>query len=98
MIACLSPNGQNLNTGDAPPNPLLGATLRGINVLQRSAPGPPWVDAALRLEGQHCSSLMSEPRRGGIFAGMHSGGLYFSGDGGETWEPRADGITVPHVY
>jgi photosystem II stability/assembly factor-like uncharacterized protein len=98
MIACLSPNGQNLNMGDAPPTRLLVATLRGISVLERDRPGAAWVDRGLRLEGQHCSSLMIEPRQGGIFAGMHSGGLYFSADGGETWERRDNGITIPHVF
>ena len=29
---------------------------------------------------------------------MHSGGLYFSADGGETWEPRSQGITIEHVF
>jgi photosystem II stability/assembly factor-like uncharacterized protein len=98
MIACLSPNGQNLNTGNAPPTRLLVATLRGVSVLERDRLGAIWADRGLRLEGQHCSSLMIEPRRGGIFAGMHSGGLYFSPDGGTTWEARADGITIPHVF
>jgi photosystem II stability/assembly factor-like uncharacterized protein len=98
MIACLSPNGQNLNTGDAPPTRLLVATLRGVGVMERDRPGVAWVDRGLRLEGQHCSSLVFEPRRGGIFAGMHSGGLYFSPDGGATWEARADGITIPNVF
>jgi photosystem II stability/assembly factor-like uncharacterized protein len=98
MIACLSPNGQNLQTGDAPPTRLLVATLRGVNVVERARPGAPWVDRGVRLEGHHCSSLMIEPRRGGVFAGMHSGGLFYSADGGETWEPRANGITIPHVF
>lgn len=98
MIACLSPNGQNVNTGAAPPNRLLVATLRGISVLERDRPGARWADRGLRLEGHHCSSLMIEPRRGGVFAGMHSGGLHFSPDGGETWEKRSDGITIEHVF
>jgi photosystem II stability/assembly factor-like uncharacterized protein len=98
MIACLSPNGQNLIAGDAPPTRLLVATLRGVSVLERGRPGAAWADRGLRLEGRHCSSLMIEPRRGGIFAGMHSGGVYFSGDGGATWESRANGITIPNVF
>jgi len=97
MLACLSPNGQNLNHGNLPPTRLLVATLRGISVVERAGPGA-WTGRGSRLEGQHCSSLMIEPRRGGIFAGMHSGGLYFSPDGGETWEPRSNGISVDHVF
>ncbi len=98
MIACLSPNGQNQMTGDSPPTRLLVATLRGISVLERETPNAPWAEQGLRLEGHHCSSIMIEPRRGGIFAGMHSGGLFFSADGGETWEPRSNGITIGHVF
>lgn len=98
MIACLSPNGQNLNRGDAAPTRLLVATLRGINLLERSTPGAAWADRGRVLDGHHCGSIMIEPQRGGIFAGMHSGGLYFSGDGGLTWERRADGITINQVF
>ena len=98
MIACLSPNGQNVTSGTEAPARLLVATLKGINVLERDGPGAPWAVRGLRLEGHHCGSLMIEPRRGGVFAGMHSGGLYFSPDGGETWERRADGITIDHVF
>jgi photosystem II stability/assembly factor-like uncharacterized protein len=98
MIACLSPNGQNLNRGDAPPTRLLVATLRGVSVLERAGPGTPWIDRGRVLDGHHCSSLMIEPRRGGVFAGMHSGGLYFSPDGGKTWVPRMQGITIKHVF
>lgn len=98
MIACLSPNGQNLNRGDAAPTRLLVATLRGINLLERSAPGMAWADRGRVLDGHHCGSIMVEPKRGGIFAGMHSGGLYFSGDGGLTWEKRDDGIAISQVF
>jgi photosystem II stability/assembly factor-like uncharacterized protein len=98
MIACLSPNGQNVNRGDAPPTRLLVATLRGVAILETSEAGTAWTNHGIRLDGHHCSSLMIEPRRGGIFAGMHSGGLYFSPDGGETWEKRSDGITIEHVF
>lgn len=98
MIACLSPNGQNRNDGKDPPTRLLVATLRGINILERASPRDPWTERCLKLGGQHCSSLMIEPQRGGVFAGMHSGGLYYSGDGGETWEPRAEGITIDQVF
>ncbi|HXQ54035.1 MAG TPA: hypothetical protein VN802_23275 [Stellaceae bacterium] len=98
MLACLSPNGQNLNQGTDQPARLLVATLRGIAVLERARPGAPWTVAARKLDGQHCSSLMIEPRRGGIFAGMHTGGLFFSPDGGETWEQRSRGITISQVF
>jgi len=98
MLACLSPNGQNTNHGDAAATRLLVATLRGVSVLERARPGAPWSDRGRKLEGHHCSSLMIEPKRGGVFAGMHTGGLYFSPDGGESWEPRAQGITIKEVF
>jgi hypothetical protein len=56
MIACLSPNGQNLTRGDTAPTRLLVATLKGINVLERSGPGAPWTDRGRVLDGQHCNS------------------------------------------
>ena len=98
MLACLAPNGQNICHGDAPPTRLLVATIRGVNVLERERPNAPWVDRGRALDGHHCGSLMIEPRRGGIFAGMHDGGLYFSRNGGETWELRMNGITIEHVF
>lgn len=97
-IACLSPNGQNVCRGDAEPTRLLVATVRGVNVLERDRPGAMWTDRGRSLDGHHCSSLMLEPRLGGVFAGMHDGGLYFSGDGGQTWEPRTQGLTIEHVF
>jgi photosystem II stability/assembly factor-like uncharacterized protein len=98
MLACLSPNGQNLDNGAEAPTRLLVATLKGVNVLERTGPGAPWSTRGLKLQGQHCGSLMIEPKRGGVFAGMHTGGLYFSPDAGETWEPRANGITIQQVF
>jgi photosystem II stability/assembly factor-like uncharacterized protein len=98
MIACLSPNGQNLCYGDAAPTRLLVATINGINLLERKDPQAPWTDRGRTLDGHHCGSIMIEPRRGGIFAGMHDGGLYFSADGGETWALRMQGITIEHIF
>jgi photosystem II stability/assembly factor-like uncharacterized protein len=98
MIACLSPNGQNVRHGDAPPTRLLVATIRGVNLLERKNPAAAWSDRGRTLDGHHCGSLMLEPRRGGIFAGMHDGGLYFSADGGENWESRSQGLTIEHVF
>ena len=98
MIACLSPNGQNTVFGNEAPTRLLVATLHGVNVLERMDAASSWVDAGRTLDGHHCSSIMIEARRGGVFAGMHSGGLYYSADAGKTWERRMDGITIEHVF
>lgn len=98
MNACLSPNGQNSCAGNEPATRLLVATLLGVNVLEREEPAAAWVNRGRTLDQHHCSSIMIEPRRGGVFAGMHSGGLYYSADGGNTWELRMNGITIEHVF
>jgi photosystem II stability/assembly factor-like uncharacterized protein len=98
MIACLSPNGQNRQSGDGAPTRLLVATIKGVNLLERSGAGAPWSDRGRTLDGHHISSIIIEPRRAGVFAGAHSGGLFYSGDGGETWEKRMNGVTIDHVF
>jgi photosystem II stability/assembly factor-like uncharacterized protein len=35
---------------------------------------------------------------GGLYAGIHRGGVFFSPDAGQTWEPRSNGLTIEHVY
>src|SRR3974390_1790237 len=97
-IACLSPNGQNLHLAETPATRLLVATLRGIAVLERAHRGAPWVDRGRKLDGHHCGSLMIEPRHGGIFPGMHSGGLFSNADRGEHWQPRRRGLSIPQVF
>ncbi len=98
MLACLSPNGLRNYRGTVPCARLLVGTLNGLQVLQRSGPGDSWRLAGSKLDGLHLSSLLFEPRRGGLFAGVHGSGLYFSPDQGETWEPRMSGLTVEHVF
>jgi photosystem II stability/assembly factor-like uncharacterized protein len=98
MLACLSPNGQNVNQDNDEPTRLLVATLRGVTVLERAHPGAPWTDRGRTIDGHHCSSVTIEPLRDGVFAGMHSGGLYYSADLGQNWVPRANGITIKEVF
>ena len=100
MIACLSPNGQNLTRGNEPPTRLAGRDGRGHQRARaRAVPARPGTIAAASSTGNHCSSIMIEPKRGGVFAGLHeNGGLYYSADGGETWERRMNGITIDHVF
>jgi photosystem II stability/assembly factor-like uncharacterized protein len=96
-IACLSPNGQNINTLDAPPTRLIVATVQGVSLLNRTSPSAPWTDGGRTLDG-HISSIMREPKCGGVFTGMHSGGLYYSADNGETWALCMNGITIEHIF
>jgi photosystem II stability/assembly factor-like uncharacterized protein len=98
MTVCLSPNGRNTYAGDAPARELLVATLDGITCLARDGVGAEWRVARRALEGLHVSALLWEPRRGGLFAGIHGHGLYRSLDGGLTWELKTTGLTPDHVY
>lgn len=96
-IACLAPNGMNVYRGGQPATRLLVGTSKGIAVFER-APGQDWQRSATLLEGQHISSMVLEPVKGGIYAGVHRGAVYFSGDRGDSWEARGSGISIEHVY
>lgn len=98
MAVYLSTNGPTQSTSDAPPRRLLVATTHGINVIERQGVSSPWETTGRVLEDKHVSALMEVPRGGGIFAGVHNGGLYHSADDGRTWQRRSDGITIEHVY
>src|SRR5579862_5445672 len=96
MKACLSPNGLNNHSGQERASQLLVGTAEGVSSLEREGSG--WRKAGRTLEGRHISSLLLEPKRGGIFAGVHGSGLYFSADGGATWEARMGGLAHEHVF
>jgi photosystem II stability/assembly factor-like uncharacterized protein len=96
MLACLAPNGQNVFRGSERCSRLLVGTLSGLAVLERS--GAEWQMAGKKLDGLHISSTAYEPKHRGLFAGVHEGVVYFSGDEGLTWEPRSNGLSVQHVF
>lgn len=98
MMVCLSPNGLNRVRADAPPKRVFVGTLDGVTVLEREGAGNAWRNAGQALKGLHISSLLFEPRRGGLFAGIHGSGLYASSDGGQKWDLKTRGLTQPHVY
>jgi photosystem II stability/assembly factor-like uncharacterized protein len=83
--------------GDAASTRLLVGTVNGLDVLERTANGD-WRRGERKLNDKHVSSLAVEPVNGGIFAGIHRGGVYYSGDRGLTWEERSNGISIEHVY
>jgi len=95
--ACLAPNGMNVYCGKEPADRLLVGTAKGVAVLERAA-GKDWSQTGTALEGSHISSMVIEPVHGGTYAGVHRGGVFFSPDGGRSWEPRGEGISIPHVY
>jgi photosystem II stability/assembly factor-like uncharacterized protein len=104
MTIAVSPNGPNVYRGDASPSRVLVATTGGVAIVERARPGAAWRVAGRGLADKHVSSLLVEPKAGGVFAGVHvgpdggGGGLYFSADDGETWERRSAGLTVEHVF
>ncbi|HUZ77993.1 MAG TPA: sialidase family protein [Chloroflexota bacterium] len=98
MTICLSTNGVNAHSGDAPPTKLLVATAHGVSTLERSGRGAPWSVTSTALAELHPSSLLIDPASGAIYAGIHDGGLYFSGDDGATWQRRAHGLSIEHVF
>lgn len=98
MTVCLSPNGLTSYALEDAHTDVLVGTLDGIVRLEASDRGSEWTVTERALQGQHISSLLIEPTRGGYFAGVHGEGLYFSADRGHTWEPRMNGLTIKHVY
>ncbi len=98
MIACLSPNGRAVYTGDRPAHELAIGTLQGIIFLVRDGLGAEWRIARSALEGLHISALLWESQRGTLFAGIHGHGLYRSLDDGLTWQLKTHGLTCDHVY
>jgi photosystem II stability/assembly factor-like uncharacterized protein len=94
---CLSPNGVDTYHTAAEPTSLLVGTMDGVVELRASPGTGRWETVNRTLDGLHVSSLMSEPSRGALFAGVHDEGLYRSGDAGANWENLA-GLTVPHVF
>jgi photosystem II stability/assembly factor-like uncharacterized protein len=98
MVVCLSPNGRTTYVGEAPPRRLYVGTLDGVITLERAALGAPWQTVGQALNGCHVSALLFEPRRGGVFAGLHAGGLFASADGGQTWRRKTCGLAYDQIW
>lgn len=99
MIACLSCNGGTVTHGEEPATRLTVATLRGVHVLQRASVDADWQPVHQSLGDWHVSALLYEPRSDLLFAGCHGkGGLWMSKDGGQSWQPRMQGLDRLHVY
>lgn len=99
MVAMtISPNGRNFYETHEPATVLLVGTADGIVALGRPAAGAPWRETARYLQGKHVESLVVEPTRGIIFAGLNRGGLWASEDGGRSWERRDEGIASDKLY
>ncbi len=97
MTACLSTNGPSVCEAGAKPTRLLVATLSGVDVIERADASAPWKKTAHTLDGKHVSALMRPPGKG-VFASVHNGGIFHSGDDGATWTSRDNGVTSGHVF
>jgi photosystem II stability/assembly factor-like uncharacterized protein len=98
IAVSLSPNGQTRLDADAPPTKVVVGTTDGVVVVERAKTGAPWKVAAHQLRDKHVSSLLVDDKSGEILAGIHHGGIYFSGDHGTSWERRTNGLGHEHVY
>jgi len=98
MLTCLSPNGQMRYESATPPTRLVVATATGIAVLDRTSPGADWRLTHTALEDRHFSTMTALPGHPGLFAGTHGDGIFYSGDGGLTWERRDAGVSIRNIY
>jgi photosystem II stability/assembly factor-like uncharacterized protein len=99
MAIGLSHGGSTIYTSACPSRTVLVATVDGVVTLERTGDGPGagWRVASRALGGSHISSvIMPEPDF--ILAGIFSGGVAMSRDGGTTWERRDKGIAHNDVY
>jgi hypothetical protein len=87
----------NVYRGAAACARLLVGTAQGVAVIERE-PGQAWRLTGRTLDGLHISSMAIESLHGGLYAGIHRGGVFFSPDLGRSWESRSRGIRVNHVY
>ena len=97
MKTCLTPNGPSVYRTPSPAEELIAATADGVATLQRRSPTE-WVVTHRALAGQQANAVLHEPRDGGFFAALHNGGLHASLDGGQTWQPRMQGIAHDDVF
>ncbi len=98
MLACLSPNGRADYPTDGPITRLLVGTINGVHALERRDVSSEWQITDTSLQGRQISSLVLELRSGVVFAGIAGHGLYASADQGRTWEPRASGLRIDHIF
>ncbi len=96
MITCLSPNGPMIHSNAA--SRVLVGTMQGVAILDFDREANRWIARDVTLADRHVSALLFEPSRGGVFAGTHGEGLFFSPDRGETWTAAAEGLTLRNVF
>src|SRR5438132_1690955 len=98
MLACVSPNGRADYPIDGLLTGLLVGTVKGVHRLERTDVAEAWRAVGSSLDDFQISALVIEPQAGLVFAGTAGHGLYASTDGGQTWEPRTNGLDNQHVF
>lgn len=98
MTICLSHGGPATYRAERPSLRLLAATANGVAFLTRKTTTEPWRETHRALAQYHVVGLAYEPRGNVIIATMHDGGLAVSGDDGQTWQRRTNGIKSDNVY
>lgn len=97
-LVTLSSNGLATYRLEAPPETLLVATIDGVIRLEGDADTLCWRSADATMAGLHVGSMMREPTRGVLFAGVHEGDLYRSTDGARSWEKSMNGIPISNIF
>lgn len=97
MTTCLSPNGPMVHKG-GDPDRLFVATIDGVVLLERPAPGSTWRKAGHGLKGLHVSALLHEPVSGDLYASSHGDGIWRSEDEGLSWSDASAGLTKRNIF
>ena len=96
MTISLSHGGTTMFTSPGAAQHILLGTMDGIQTLKKAADGR-WEHAAKALAGKHIQAIIEAPG-GTLFTCAYRDGVYASEDGGATWAPRDNGISIRSVY
>ena len=72
-----------------------GLNWTHLNGLQKHPTRPDWMAGGAGLTLHHIVTDPTDPRR--IWVGISSAGTFYTGDGGETWEPRNKGVRADYM-
>ncbi len=99
-LICLSANGETTSYTEKAALRMLVTTANSVVELRRESVNAPWqVTRNDILRDRHVSALSLDERSGRLYACVHfKEGLLVSDDGGETWEPRNNGLESEHAY